>query len=94
MRRDSLSLFSDRALGDTFTGHARVAVGVGIDGHLVVQRGSVLTGTTAPFTSAPDVVTRSDGGFLAFGRAVDGTLSLYDARPGRYVTRSLGGTVR
>ncbi len=92
-RADALSLFSARALGDAFPGRARVAVGVGIDGRLVVQRGSILMGTAVALTSAPDVVTRSDGGFLAFGRAANGTLALYDARPGAYTTRSLGGTV-
>jgi len=92
-RSDALSLFSARALGDAFPGRAPVAVGVGIDGRLVVQRGSILIGTAVAITSAPDVVTRSDGGFLAFGRAPNGTLALYDARPGVYALRSLGGSV-
>lgn len=91
---DNLAAWSDRALGDAWPGRALVAVGNGVDRHAVVQRGSTLTGLAAVFTSAPDIVTRSDGTFLLFGRGSDGHLWVYNGRPGAYTSTSLGGTVR
>ena len=93
-RYDNLAAWSDRALGDAWPGRALVAVGNGVDGRAVVQRGSLLIGTTAAFTSAPDVVTRSDGTFLLFGRGSGGDLRIYDGRPGAYTNTTLGGIVR
>ena len=93
-RGDNLAAWSDRALGDVWPGRALVAVGNGVDGRAVVQRGSLLIGTAQAFTSAPDVVTRADGTFLLFGRGSGGELRVYDGRPGAFTSTSLGGIVR
>jgi glucose/arabinose dehydrogenase len=93
-RGDNLAAWSDRALGDAWPGRALVAVGNGVDRRAVVQRGSVLLGTTQELTSAPDVVTRSNGTFLLFGRGTGGELRVYDGRPGAFTSTSLGGIVR
>ncbi|MBW8730494.1 MAG: PQQ-dependent sugar dehydrogenase [Terrabacter sp.] len=93
-RGDNLAAWSDRALGDAWPGRALVAVGNGVDGRAVVQRGSLLIGTAQAFTSAPDVVTRADGTFLLFGRGSGGELRFYDGRPGAFTSTSLGGIVR
>ena len=93
-RGDSLAAWSDRALGDAWPGRALVAVGNGVDGRAVVQRGSLLVGTPQAFTSAPDVVTRADGTFLLFGRGSGGELRVYDGRVGAFTSTSLGGIVR
>ncbi len=93
-RGDNLAAWSDRALGDAWPGRALVAVGNGVDRRAVVQRGGVLIGTSQVFTSAPDVVTRSDGTFLLFGKGPDGDLRVYDGRPGRFTSTSLGGMLR
>ena len=93
-RGDNLAAWSDRALGDAWPGRALVAVGNGVDGHAVVQRGSLLVGTPRAFTSAPDVVTRADGTFLLFGRGSGGELRVYDGRVGAFTSTSLGGIVR
>ena len=44
--------------------------------------------------SEPDVVTRPNGTWVMFARNSTGGLSMYDARPGGYTPRSLGGDVR
>ncbi|GAA5021475.1 hypothetical protein GCM10023258_10880 [Terrabacter aeriphilus] len=93
-RLDSLSIWSDRALGDAWPGRPLLAAGVGVDGHAVVQRGSILIGLPQAFTSAPDLVSRSNGTFLLFGRTSDGHLRVYDGKPGAYRTTDLGGVVR
>ncbi|WP_082620090.1 PQQ-dependent sugar dehydrogenase [Terrabacter sp. Soil811] len=93
-RGDNLAAWSDRALGDAWPGRALVAVGNGVDGRAVVQRGSLLVGTPQAFTSAPDVVTRADGTFLLFGRGSGGELRVYDGRVGAFTSTSLGGIVR
>lgn len=87
-------LWSGRALGDTRTGVGLVAVSSGSDGNAVVQRGSLVLGIRAGYTSDPDVVTRPDGSWMMFGRGSDGGLWCYDARSGGYRNRSLGGVVR
>jgi glucose/arabinose dehydrogenase len=94
VRGDGLSSWSDRALGDTWPGRARLAVGAASDGRAVVQRGSLVVGTTAAWSSAGDLVSRSDGSFLMAGRGTDGALWLTHGGPGRYDNRSLGGVVR
>ena len=45
-------------------------------------------------TSEPDVVTRPDGTWVVFARNTGNGLTMYDARPGAYTARNLGGTVR
>ena len=47
-----------------------------------------------PIYSEPEVVTRPDGTWVMFARNSTGGLSFYDARPGAYTPRSLGGVVR
>ena len=93
-RADGPSGWSDRALGDTWPGVARLAVGAASDGRAVVQRGS-LGG-------------RHDGGVdlgrrprVAPGRQLhhggaggDGALWITDGGPSSYANRSLGGVVR
>jgi hypothetical protein len=93
-RNDGMSVWSSRALADLVDGQPRTAVALGPDGSLAVQRGGLVMGVASAGTASPDVVSRADGTVVAFGRAPDGTLSMYDARPGQYVTRSLGGVVR
>jgi glucose/arabinose dehydrogenase len=85
--------WSDRVLGDRWSGSPRIAVSSGADRNAVVERGELVIGVTATYTSAPDVVTRRDGTFVMFGRSTDGALWFYDARTGGYTNHSLGGTV-
>jgi glucose/arabinose dehydrogenase len=87
-------LWSARALGDRFSGRPLVAVSRGSDGYLRWQQGGLIQGLGIKITSDPDVVTRPDGTWVAFGRSTSGGLVYYDARPGEYAGRSLGGTVR
>ncbi|WP_374968156.1 PQQ-dependent sugar dehydrogenase [Terrabacter sp. BE26] len=93
-RGDGMSGWSGKALADTTGGQARIAVASGPDTQAVVQRGGLQIGVTARYTSVPDVVSRPDGTFAMFARSTDGSLWLYDAKPGGYVNRSLGGVVR
>ena len=93
-RTDGLSGWSDRALGDTWPGVARLAVGAASDGRAVVQRGSLVVATTAVWTSAGDLVSRPDGSFIMAGRGGDGALWITDGGPSSYANRSLGGVVR
>ncbi|WP_392544367.1 PQQ-dependent sugar dehydrogenase [Oryzobacter telluris] len=93
-RTDGLSTWSGRALGDTWPGVARLAVGTGADAAVVVQRGSTAIATTMRWTSAGDIVTRADGSYLLAGRGTDGALWVTDGGPGGYGNRSLGGVVR
>ena len=83
-RADGLSGWSDRALGDTWPGVARLAVGAASDGRAVVQRGSLVVATTAVWTSAGDLVSRPDGSFLMAGRGSDGALWVTDGGPSSY----------
>ena len=93
-RSDGLSSWSDRALGDTWPGVARLAVGSASDHRAVVQRGSMVVATTASWTSSGDLVSRPDGSFLMAGRGGDGALWITDGGPSSYASRSLGGVVR
>ena len=43
-------------------------------------------------TSDPDVVSRPDGSWIAFGRSTAGSLTAYDSRT--VTPKNLGGTVR
>jgi hypothetical protein len=92
-RADGLSGWSDRALGDGWTGLTRIAVGAASDGRVVVQRGAFVA-TTAVWTSAGDIVSRPDGSFLMAGRGSDGALWVTRGGPGSYGSVSLGGVVR
>ena len=92
-RTDGLSGWSDRALGDTWPGMARLAVGSASDGRAVVQRGSLVVATTAEWTSAGDLVSRADGSYLLAGRGADGALWITNGGPSSYSNRSLGGVV-
>jgi glucose/arabinose dehydrogenase len=92
-RTDGLSGWSDRALGDTWPGMARLAVGSASDGRAVVQRGSLVIATTAEWTSAGDLVSRADGSYLMAGRGADGALWVTSGGPSSYSNRSLGGVV-
>ncbi len=87
-------LWSGRALGDRFAGRTMVAVSKGSDGYARFQQGGLVLALGVKIDSDPDVVTRPDGSWVLFGRATSGGLAYYDARPGEYKTRSLGGTVR
>jgi glucose/arabinose dehydrogenase len=87
-------LWSARALGDRFPDRARIAVSRGSDGYVRLGRGDEALALSLKVTSDPDVVTRPDGSWIAFGRSTSGGLSYYDARPGGYRVISLGGTVR
>jgi hypothetical protein len=87
-------LWSARALGDRFSGQPLVAVSRGSDGYLRWQRGALVQALGLKITSDPDVVTRPDGTWVAFGRSTSGALVYYDARPGEYTERNLGGAVR
>lgn len=93
-RADGLSSWSDRALGDTWPGVARLAVGRASDGRAVVQRGALVVAVTVQWTSSGDIVSRPDGSFLMAGRGVDGALWVTDGGPGSHANRSLGGVVR
>lgn len=90
---DGLSGWSDRAIGDTWPGQARLAVGSASDGRAVVQRGSLVVATTAVWTSAGDLVSRADGTFLMAGRGGDGALWITHGGPTSHQHRSLGGVV-
>ena len=89
-----MSAWSDRALGDTWPGVARLSVGSASDGRAVVQRGSLVVATTAVWTSAGDLVSRPDGSYLIAGRGTDGALWVTRGGPTSYSSTSLGGTVR
>ena len=93
-KADGLSGWSDRALGDTWPGVARLAVGSASDGRAVVQRGSLVVATTAVWTSAGDLVSRPDGSFIMAGRGGDGALWITHGGPLSYANRALGGVVR
>lgn len=87
-------LWSGRALGDRFSGRTIVAASKGSDGFARWQQGGTVMGLEVNITSDPDIVTRPDGSWVLFARAGSGGLTYYDARPGEYRPRSLGGTVR
>jgi glucose/arabinose dehydrogenase len=93
-RGDGLSSWSGRALGDTWPGVARLAVGRASDRRAVVQRGSMVVATTAAWTSSGDLVSRPDGSFLMAGRGTDGALWVTDGGPSSFASRTLGGVVR
>ncbi len=90
----SMSGWSDRALGDTWPGVARLSVSAASDGRAVVQRGSLVVATTAVWTSAGDIVSRPDGSFLMAGRGSDGGLWVTRGGPSSYSSVALGGAVR
>ncbi|HEY5820472.1 MAG TPA: PQQ-dependent sugar dehydrogenase [Propionibacteriaceae bacterium] len=87
-------LWSGRALGDRYDGRTAVAFSKTADGYARFQQGKWIQGLNVKISSDPDVVTRPDGTWVLFARNSSGALSYYDARPGQYVARSLGGTVR
>ncbi len=89
-----MSAWSDRALGDTWPGDARLSVTAASDGRAVVQRGSLVVATTAVWTSAGDLVSRPDGSFLMAGRGSDGGLWVTRGGPTSYSNVGLGGAVR
>ena len=93
-KTDGLSGWSDRALGDTWPGVPRLAVGSASDRRAVVQRGSMVVATTAVWSSAGDLVSRADGTFIMAGRGGDGALWITHGGPSGYQNRSLGGVVR
>lgn len=93
-RSDGLSSWSDRALGDTWPGQARLAVGSASDHVAIVQRGSLVVPTTSVWTSSGDLASRPDGSYLMVGRGNDGALWLTDGGPSSFQSRSLGGVVR
>lgn len=86
-------LWSGRALGDRFGGRTMLAVSRGSDGYARWQRGNTVMGLEVNITSDPDIVARPDGSWVMFARTSSG-LTFYDARPGQYRPRSLGGIVR
>lgn len=87
-------LWSGRALGDRYPGRAPIGMSRTYDGYARWQRGVMTTVLDQPISSDPDVVTRKDGTWLMFARNRSGGLSVYDARPGVYAARDLGGVVR
>jgi len=90
---DGLSGWSDRALGDTWPGVSRLAVGSASDGFVVVQRGSLVVATPGRWTSAGDLVARSDGSYLLAGRGGDGALWVTLGGPSSFRSLRLGGVV-
>ncbi len=93
-RSDGLSGWAARALGDAWPGRQRLAVGLGPDGFVVVQRGNLFVAHRARYTSAPDIVTRADGSYLLAGRGAEGELWVTAGGPSSYANRFLGGVVR
>jgi hypothetical protein len=89
-----MSAWSDRALGDTWPGVARLSVASASDGRAVVQRGSLVVATTAVWTSAGDIVSRADGSYLMAGRGGDGALWVTRGGPSNFSNVALGGVVR
>ena len=92
--RVSGKLWSGRALGDRSPDRPIIALSRSYDGYARWQRGVMTTVLDQRIDSDPDVVTRPDGTWLMFARDAGGGLSVYDARPGAYASRSLGGVVR
>ena len=87
-------LWSGRALGDRSPDRPIIGLSRSYDGYARWQRGVLTTVLDQRIDSDPDVVTRPDGTWLMFARDGGGGLSVYDARPGAYASRSLGGVVR
>jgi glucose/arabinose dehydrogenase len=87
-------LWSGRALGDRYPNRPLIGMSRTYDGMARWQRGSMITVLDQPIYSDPDVVTRPNGTWVMFARNSTGGLSYYDARPGVYAARSLGGVVR
>ena len=87
-------LWSGRALGDRYPNQPLIAMSRSFDGVAVWRRGLTTTALGQPIYSEPDVVTRPNGTWVMFARNSTGGLSFYDARPGAYTPRSLGGVVR
>ena len=63
------------------------------DGAAVWRRGLMAMPLAEPIYSEPDVVTRPNGTLVTFARNSAGGPSFYDARPGAYTPRTLGGIV-
>ena len=87
-------LWSGRALGDRYPNQSLVGMSRSYDGMAVWRRGLMVMALEQPIFSEPDVVTRPNGTWVMFARNSAGGLSMYDARPGAYNARSLGGVVR
>ena len=92
--RTTGQLWSGRALGDRYPNRPLIGMSRTYDGVPRWQRGVMTMALGQPISSDPDVVTRPDGTWVMFARDTDGRLSYYDARPGVYAPRSLGGVVR
>lgn len=87
------ALWSARALGDVFGDQPAISVSRGSDGYVILSRGALTMGLEVKATGDPDVVTRPDGTWVLFARSATGALTSYDARPGEYTRRSLGGMI-
>jgi glucose/arabinose dehydrogenase len=87
-------LWSGRALGDRYPNQPLIAMSRTYDGVARWQRGVMTMALDQPIYSDPDIVTRPDGTWVMFARNSTGELSFYDARPGVYAAKSLGGVVR
>ncbi len=85
-------LWSARALGDRYPGQGLVAVAKGSDGYLRLERDKLIIALNLKITSDPDIVTRPDGSWTAFGRSTSGALTAYDSRTVK--ATNLGGTVK
>jgi len=87
-------LWSGRALGDRYPNQPLIGMSRSYDGVAVWRRGLMVMALEQLIYSEPDVVTRPNGTWVMFARNSTGGLSMYDARPGAYAVRSLGGAVR
>jgi hypothetical protein len=81
-------------MADVSTGKGPVAVWLGSDRYLTLQRGSTVMALPVRYSADPDVVRRPDGSWIIFGRGAGGRLYYYDSRSDRQRSVSLGGVVR
>ena len=88
------TLWSGRALGDRYPSQPLIGMSRSYDGQAVLRRGVLVMALDQAITSEPDVVTRSNGTWVMLARNSSGGLSVYDAKPGAYTSRNLGGSVR
>ena len=88
------TLWSGRALGDRYPSQPLIGMSRSYDGQAVLRRGVLVMALDQAITSEPDVVTRSNGTWVMLARNSAGGLSVYDAKPGAYTSRNLGGSVR
>lgn len=90
-RATGITLWSARALADTASSVGLVGVSSGSDSNAVVDRGPLVMGVSALYTSVPAVVSRENGTWVMFGRSSNNAAYLYDASPGGYRNVFLGG---